>query len=44
MTIDKISEKLAIREFITLVKPKLKDLITRLRKEAKEDWKPLSKR
>jgi hypothetical protein len=39
MTIYKISGKLAIVEFITLVEPELKDMITRLREEANEDCK-----
>ena len=39
MTIHKVSGKLAIGEFTTLVEPELKDLITRLGEEAKEDWK-----
>jgi hypothetical protein len=39
MSIHKISEKLAIGEFTTLVESEMKDLITRLGKEAKEDWK-----
>lgn len=39
MAIHKVSGKLAIGEFTTLVEPELKDLITRLGEEAKEDWK-----
>ena len=44
MTIHKISGKLAIGEFTTLVEPELKDLITRLEKKQKRIGKPLSKR
>ena len=39
MAIHKVNGKLAIGEFTTLVEPELKDLITRLGEEAKEDWK-----
>jgi hypothetical protein len=39
VTIHKLSAKVAVNEFITLVEPELKDLITRFATEANEDLK-----